>query len=927
MRRSSFTAACLLVLAALPTNGSTVSRAADATIDAHTGDGINFDRDVLPILRARCVECHGPDAQESGLRVDSRQALLSGGDFGPAVVPGEPTKTEILRRMATTDSDERMPPEGEPLTAAEIAAVSRWVAGGAIWPGQMEAVGSVRRTSDHWAFQSLPASFAHDSIDGFLAAELATRGLAPSPPADRRTLIRRLSLDLTGLPPSPEDVEAFVADKSPQAVEALVDRLLASPRYGERWAQHWLDVIRYADTRGYEYNTLREHAWPYRDWVIDALNRDLPYDRFLFQQLAGDTQGVDAATGFLVTAPLPTPPEVGEEPAAIRQARLNSLDEVVQNVGAAVLGLTVGCARCHNHKFDPISSRDYYRMTAVFSGLRYDDRPWRRDDDADRVAKIRDIEQAIEAVERELAGFPHWRSVEAGRFTDHFQPVTTQRIRLNVIATDATSEGPAFDELEVWGTGVPDQAATAQPATNLAAGKLGGKASSSGAATQVGGDDGVLNDGKYGKGSTWVADRRPPAWVQIDLPQPARIDRVTWSRDRNLAKQNSPDHASRLTSRWAIEVDDGKGGWRTLVDASRTSGIDADAADRRSACEARLAALRAERAAFQQRVVFAGRFTSPEPVHLLLRGDPAQPTVSVGPGGLEVLRGVELAGDTPEPDRRVALARWLVGDAAPLVARAIVNRVWHHHFGTGLVSTTSDFGTSGERPSHPALLDWLARRFIDRGWSLKSLHRDIVTSAAYRQASSPFAAAVAVDPDSRLLWRYPPQRLDAESIHDAMLSAAGVLDLSMGGPGVMTYHPKVRQFDEWRPLEDPGPAAWRRMIYLAKMRGTDDGMFKVFDLPDCGQVRDKRGESTTPLQALNLMNGPFTVRMAEKLATRLRREAGDEPGIQVDRLFAILFSRPPTQAERQASIETLRIEGIETVCRAAFNSNEFLFRP
>ena len=926
MRHLSFVAVCLTALAVLPVADSAASRAADEA-DTKSAGEINFDRDVLPILQARCVECHGPDAQESGLRVDSRQALLSGGDFGPSVVPGEPSKTEILRRMSATDPDERMPPEGEPLTAAEIAAVSRWVASGAIWPGQMETVASARRTSDHWAFQPLAASFAHDSIDGFLAAELAARGLAPSPPADRRTLIRRLSLDLTGLPPTPDEVEAFLTDKSPQTVEALVDRLLASPRYGERWAQHWLDVIRYADTRGYEYNSLREHAWPYRDWVIDALNRDLPYDRFLFQQLAGDTLGVDPATGFLVTAPLPTPPEVGEEPAAIRQARLNSLDEVVQNVGAAVLGLTVGCARCHNHKFDPISSRDYYRMTAVFSGLRYDDRPWRRDDDADRVAKIRDIEQAIETVERELAGFPHWRSVEAGRFTDHFQPVTSQRIRLNVIATDATSEGPAFDELEVWGTGVTDQAATAQPATNLAAAKLGGKASSSGAAKQVGGDDGVLNDGKYGKGSTWVADRRPPAWVQIDLPQPARIDRVTWSRDRNLAKQNSPDHASRLTSRWAIEIDDGKGGWRTLVDASRTSGIDADAADRRSACEARLAALRAERAAFQQRVVFAGKFTTPDPVHLLLRGDPTQPTVPVGPGGLEVLRGVELAGDTPEPDRRVALARWLVGDAAPLVARAIVNRVWHHHFGTGLVSTTSDFGTSGERPSHPALLDWLARRFIDRGWSLKSLHRDIVTSAAYRQASSPVAAAVAVDPDSRLLWRYPPQRLDAESIHDAMLSAAGVLDLSMGGPGVMTYHPKVRQFDEWRPLEDPGPAAWRRMIYLAKMRGTDDGMFKVFDLPDCGQVREKRGESTTPLQALNLMNGPYTVRMAEKLATRLRHEAGDDPSAQVDRLFAILFSRPPTPAERQACIDTLRSEGLETVCIAAFNSNEFLFRP
>jgi mono/diheme cytochrome c family protein len=921
MRRLSLVAIWLTALAVLPVPDSTATRAADDAAKQSVGN-IDFNRDVLPLFQARCVECHGPDTQESGLRVDSRPALLAGGDFGPALVPGEPTKTEILRRMTATDPDERMPPDGEPLTPAEIAAVSRWVADGAIWPGQMEAVAREPRKSDHWAFQPLADSVAHDSIDGFIAAELATRGLAPSPPADSRTLIRRLSLDLTGLPPTPDEVEAFVDDKSTQAVEALVDRLLASPRYGERWAQHWLDVIRYADTRGYEFNTLREHAWPYRDWVIDALNRDLPYDRFLFQQLAGDTQGVDAATGFLVTAPLPTPPEVGEEPAAIRQARLNSLDEVVQNVGAAVLGLTVGCARCHNHKFDPISSRDYHRLVAVFAGVRYDDRPWRRDGDAERVAKLNSIETAIDAVQRELAAFPHWRSVEAGRSTDHFQPVTAQRIRLNVVATDATSEGPAFDELEVWSATTSDQTTT-----NVAAAKLGGRASSSGAATHVGGNDSVLNDGKYGKGSTWVADRRPPAWVQIDLPQPARIDRVTWSRDRNLAKQNSPDHASRLTSRWGIEVDDGAGGWRTLIDASRTIGLDADAADRRSDCETRLVALRAERETLQQPVVFAGKFTAPDQVHLLLRGDPEQPTVPVGPGGLEVLRGIELAGDTPEADRRVALARWLVGDAGPLVARAIVNRVWHHHFGTGLVSTTSDFGTSGERPSHPALLDWLTRRFIDRGWSLKSLHREIVMSSAYQQASSPVAAAVAVDPDSRLLWRYPPQRLDAESLHDAMLSAAGVLDLSMGGPGVMIYHPKVRNFDEWRPLEDPGPASWRRMIYLAKMRGTDDGMFKVFDLPDCGQVRDKRGDSTTPLQALNLMNGLFTVQMADKLASRLCHEAGREPAARIDRLFAILFSRPPTPAERQACLDTLRSEGLETVCIAALNSNEFLFRP
>jgi mono/diheme cytochrome c family protein len=914
----------LLMLAGLP-----------ATAAEQTDGARHFEDRVLPILRSRCFECHGPDVQESALRVDSRPALLAGGDFGPALVPGEPAKTELLRRMTAADPDERMPPEGEPLSGAEIEAVSQWIADGAIWPGQMEATASAKRSSDHWAFQPLAASFPHDSIDGFITDALAARGLTPSPPADRRTLMRRLSLDLVGLPPAPDEVEAFVADERPQAVDDLVDRLLSSPRYGERWAQHWLDVIRYADTRGYEYNTPREHAWPFRDWVIDAFNRDLPYDRFLFEQLAGDTVGVDPATGFLVTAPLPTPGEVGQEPAAIRQARLNSLDEIVQNVGAAILGLTVGCARCHNHKFDPISSRDYHRIVATFSGVQYDDRPWRREDDATRASKHAALGRAIEAVQRELAVFPHWRDVESGIHLDSFHPVTARRIRLTVLATDAAGDGPAFDEVEVWGRPVaaPEDAvsdgrdARSDGLKNLASASLGGKATSSGAAAAVGGNDALLNDGKYGSGSIWVADRRPPAWVQIDLPRPARIERVAWSRDRNLARKRSPDHGARLTSRWTIEIDDGADGWRMLVDASRTNGIDAEALARRETCENAIADLRRERATFEKRVVFAGRFTAAEPVHLLLRGDPAQPTVPVGPGGLEVLGGVELAVDAPQQERRAALARWLVGDAAPLVARAIVNRVWHHHFGTGLVSTPGDFGTAGERPSHPALLDWLSRRFIDCGWSLKWLHREIVTSSTYRQASQPVAAAVAVDPDTRLLWRYPPQRLDAEAIHDAMLSAAGVLDLSMGGPGVVVYHPKKRQFDEWRPLDDPGPAAWRRMIYLAKMRGSDDGMFKVFDLPDCGQVRDKRGDSTTPLQALNLMNGPFTARAAARLADRIRREAGSEPAAHIERLFAILFSRPPTPSELSACVDTLQAEGLETVCRAAFNANEFLFRP
>ena len=881
---------------------------------------VKFEKEVLPVLQKRCFECHGEKKQKSGLRADSRAALLKGGDFGAAVIPGDPVSSHLIEVITTNDKDSQMPPKGERLSATEVEALKRWIAQGAVWPGQMDAVAQAKVTSDHWAFQPLAKFSGSESIDGFIRAKLAEKGLQPSPEADRRTLIRRVSLDLTGLPPTPEEVEAFVNDNDARAYEKIVERLLASPRYGERWAQHWLDVIRYADTRGYEYNTLRENTWPFRDWVIEALNKDLPYDQFLFQQIAGDTIGVDPATGFLVTAPLPTPAEVGQEAAAIKQARFNSLDEVIQNVSASMLGLTVGCARCHNHKFDPIPARDYYRMVSVFSGLQYDSRPWRDGSQTGRLAELKKAEHRMAEVRKELAKFPHWREVNDGHYTDHFTPVKAKRVRLTVLATDATSEGPAFDEIEVWAAsqdGIPPQPVSLQ--------SKGGKASSSGAAKQLGSKDEFLNDRKYGKGSTWVASQRPPAWVQIDLAQPFLIDKVIWSRDRELAKTNPAAHAKRLTSVWRIEVAEKEGEWRAIVSESRSEGLDAAAMQSRRYLEEELLKLNGSQARLRiGPEVFAGKFTQPELINVLMRGDPQQPRDPVGPGGLEILNGAELPADAPESERRVAFAKWIASKDNPLTARVAVNRIWHHHFGNGLVDTPSDFGTMGSRPTHPELLDWLAGEFIVRGWSLKELHRMIVTSATYRQSSQPEKKSVIADAGSRYLWRFPPRRLDAEAIRDSILSITGVLDVKMGGPGVNIYQPKG-QFDQWKPKENPGPESWRRMIYLAKMRGADDGMFKVFDLPDCGQVRAKRGESTTPLQALNLLNGSFAIDQAERLADRVQREAGADVGKQIERIFALAFARPPNAAERTACLATAQTEGLVTVCRALINSNEFLF--
>jgi hypothetical protein len=868
---------------------------------AVSAQAIDFPKEVLPVLEKRCFDCHGSKTQESGLRLDSRAALLKGGDFGAAVIPGDPAGSHLIEVIVSTDDDVRMPPKGERLTSAEIEAIKKWIAKGAVWPGQMDAVAEENVTSTHWSFQTLAKAFAHDSLDAFL-------GTGAAPEADRRTLIRRVTLDLTGLPPTPEEVESFVNDKDARAYEKIVERLLGSVHYGERWAQHWLDVIRYADTRGYEYNSLRENTWPYRDWVIDALNRDLPYDQFLFQQIAGDTVGVDPATGFLVTAPLPTPPEIGQEPSAIKAARFNALDEIIQNVGASMLGLTVGCARCHNHKFDPIPSRDYYQMLSVFSGVQYESRPWRKSDQTERIAQLTKAEQRAAAIRKELATLPHWREVNDGQFTDHFQPVQAKFVRLTVLATDEVNNGPAFDEIEVWAAEQPGIAPL-----NVALAGRGAMATSSGVATQLKSSDAFLNDRKFGKGSVWTAAKRPPVWVQIELKDPTLIDRVIWSRDRELARSNAPNYKTRLTTAWRIEIAEKEGKWRTLVSESRAEGLDVTAMNQRRYLEEELDAL--NDSILKLRVgpeVFAGKFAEPELIHVLMRGDPQQPRDPVGPGGLSVLNGFRLPADAPDEQRRAAFAKWLTHEASPLTARVAVNRLWHHHFGTGLVSTPSDFGLVGARPTHPELLDWLAAQLITDGWSLKKMHERIVLSAAYRQQSGS--------------QHFKPRRLDAEAIRDSMLAISGQLDRTMGGEGVNLFT-RVGQFAQWKPKPEPPKGANRRMIYHIKIRGADDGMFKTFDLPECGQVKDKRSDSTTPLQALNLLNGQFTLEQAAALAKRIATETGADLPKQITRAFHLVLARPPAVSERTACLRVAQTEGLETVCRALFNSNEFLFLP
>ncbi len=928
-------------------------------------------------------------------------------------------------------------------------------------------------------------------MDAFVLARLELAGLRPSAEATRATWLRRVSLDLTGLPPTPEETGAFLQDARVDAYERVVDRLLGSPRYGERWAQHWLDVVRYADTHGFEVNTERPTAWPYRDWVIGALNRDLPCDRFVREQIAGDSLGSDAATGFLVTASVLLPGQIGADDVSKRLARQDALDEIVVNTSQTFLGLSIGCARCHDHKFDPILSREYYSLQAFFAGVEYDERELRTPETAEAEREIVRLRGEVSTVEAELARFEplarpgadavrqtqsqmnrdffaprlvkflrfaiqevnrhptlgviepcldeveiltdeptprnvalaslgtrvtasgsrnsgrhqlaqvndglygndhSWMSDEAGRGwllfelarpervsavvwsrdregkfqdrtptaysidagmspdsletvafvpsprpavnavrnSDRFASVTTRRIRFTIL--DSGSQEPCLDELEVQST----------DGRNVALASAGTRASSSGD-TVVAGRHTLagLIDGRYGNDHSWMAKEVGRGSVTLEFSRPESIERVVWGRDRDGM------FADRLATRYRIEVEDLASGWRTVADHSDRhsapdgggrarspdvplAGLNADHArrvvglgQRRKELEARMESLSASRRAF------AGAFRAPDSIRRLRRGDPEQPQEPVVPAIPAVLGKLELTESTPEAARRLALADWLARPDHPLVPRVLANRIWQGHFGTGLVDTPSDFGRNGGRATHPELLDWLATELVRNGGSMKQLHRLIVLSATYRQSSSDRSrttAGLQVDAGDRLLWRYPSRRLESESIRDSMLWVSGRLDLKSGGRGFDLFNQRGG-LSGFKPVESFTGDGLRRMIYAHKVRREREAVFGAFDCPDAGQSTARRRESTTPLQALNLFNSRFTLEESDALARRVVREAGPDSAAQVRHAYQLAMSRMPSTDEADEAVTFVRHHGLAGLCRALYNSNEFLMVP
>ncbi len=811
---------------------------------------VDYLREIKPLLTKHCVSCHGPQKQRSGLRLDSAAGALKGGNAGPAVVPGHSDQSRLIQAVSGTADVAAMPPKGPRLRGAEIALLRAWIDAGASAPAG-EAETTTSAASGHWAFRplvrpNLPAvrnvAWVRNPIDRFILARLEQEGVAPSPEAERPTLARRVFLDLTGLPPSPKELEEFLADASPDAYERLVDRLLASPHYGERWGRHWLDLARYADSNGYSIDAPRS-IWKYRDWVIDAFNRDLPFDRFVIEQLAGDllpnpNTEQRIATGFHRNT------QINEEGGIdLEQFRVEAIVDRVNTTGTALLGLTIGCCQCHDHKFDPLSQREFYQLFAFFNSC---DEPTLELATPEQVRLRRELLGKIKALQ--------------------------QRLR------DLDTATP--ERVAAW------------------------------------------------EGSLSPASRAmlPPAVQEILLIAP---------NGRNAEQERAVIAAYRN----AEQVRHAVGGLASplpFLPAAHVQGM--------SICRA----IEKEIDDLQRRVpvipttlVLQERKT-PRATFVHLGGDFLRKGAAVQPGTPAVLpllkREREKASgrETANGPNRLDLARWFVDGVNPLPPRVTMNRFWQHFFGTGIVETENDFGTQGTPPSHPELLDWLATEFIRQGWSMKTMHRLIATSATYRQSSRARPDLGTLDPRNRLLARQNRLRLDAEVVRDVALASSGLLNRKVGGPSVYPPQPPgVYQFTQiprdWR--ASTGADRYRRGMYTFLWRSAPHPDLIVFDAPDATQTCTRRNRSNTPLQALTLLNDQGFFEIAQGLAARVLREGPSGDDRRLRYAFLLCLGRQPSAREQDILLRLLRQERASgedaawtSVARAVLNLDEMITR-
>jgi len=829
-----------------------------------------FKEKILPLFDRNCLVCHGSTVQRAGLDLRSKESVLRGGANGPVIRPGK-AQQSLLYQLITHQKEPAMPMGGK-LGGDEVAAIAAWInslsphealreTGNHSAPIREPGSPVTEQDSQFWSFvkpvrpavpESKSKNWGRNEIDAFILQTLESKGLKPAPPAEPATLLRRAYFDLIGLPPSPEEVEAFLNDRLPDAFERVVERLLASPHYGERWGRHWLDLARYADSGGFEFDVDRLHAWRYRDYVIRSFNDDKPYDRFVQEQLAGDELQPSNPEALVATGFCRNGPTVDN--ASNEQTRVDELDDIVSTTSSVFMGLTVGCARCHDHKYDAIPQRDYYRLQAIFLSSQKTERLIGTDHEQAAV-KLSNQE-----IDKQIVPFKE-------KIAEIERPVRKHLLAEKVERFTRLSEQ---------------------------AGALASK-----------------DAGEYQKELAAQFERDvklQPEEIEAGLPFADRQARQALMKEVEKLNRTRPKPPAAVM---AITNMEGK----------------------------------------------------PPQGFLLQRGDYRQKGEQVAPGFLSVLNPTYPSLAVPVSDesagRRLRLAQWLTHSDHPVTARVAANRIWQYHFGKGLVGTASDFGVNGERPSHPELLDWLATELIARRWSLKSMHRLIMTSSAYRQSSRWDAEAAKADPENRLLWRSSPRRIEAENVRDSILTVSGSLNREMGGPGI---YPRIERAvigtgstNKWPVDVEEGPATWRRSVYVFQKRSVVLPLLEVFDCPDSTVSSPSRSASTIAPQALALLNNSFVLQQSRRFARRVLQEAGSTPADQAHRAFRLALGRKATERELAWSLDflgkqalayaqngqlSLKQDGAAVVpagtapsafraladlCHALFNLNEFLY--
>lgn len=970
----------------------------------------DFERTVAPLLAAKCLECHSGAKPEGELDLSTMAGVAKGGTSGVAILSGKAEGSILWHRIR----DEEMPPK-HPLTGGEKATIKSWIASGATWKGgdidRLSYSSDSRAGYDWWSLQPVgdvsppllgDTNWPRNAIDHFVLQRLLDEQLSPSPQANPRVQIRRLYFDLIGLPPSPEVIAEFVADPSDEAYLTIVDELLTSHRYGERWARHWLDVVRFGESQGFERNDPRLNAWYYRDWVINSLNNDMPYDEFARMQLIGDLlkpgpEGA-ASTGFLVAGIHNT--VVGGSERMKKLAKQDELEEIIAAVGQTFLGLTVNCARCHDHKFDPIKQSEYYQLISTIAGVNHGERVERTPAEVQTLARLsaelsdatRRLSTFDGVVRKEILAardkgtakppspptpFAQWNfdsDLNDSIGALHGKFVGSAKLENGALVVD----GKSYVESVAVPTELKEKTLEAWV-------QLDTLDQSGGAAISLETPGGGIFD------AIVFAEREKRRWMtgsngfvrteSFHAPEEVNAAKrvvhvaivyqadgtITAYRDGQLygtsiRKSGLQTYAAK-GSRLLFGLRHSPGGGNRYLKArihkaslyNRALSPDAVAAsagtDSNFVSEEQLAAFLtpekiSERAALKSRVtklteerkqaeaatnrrIYTMNPGKPVEIRFLNRGDIEQEGDVVSPGAVASVTGVSAAfGLTPtasDAQRRRKIADWITHPNNPLFARVIVNRLWQYHFGTGLVKTASDFGFNGGLPSHPKLLDWLVGKLNTDGLRLKPLHRLIVTSASYRQRSSTNEAAQKVDAENRLLWRKTPRRLEAESVRDAILSVSGKLNTTMGGPGFQDVKlVPIKGTTYYEPFDPDGNEFFRRTIYRFAPRGGRSALLDTFDCPDPATAAPRRAVTTTPLQALSLLNNSFVLRMASYCAKRITNDVGPDQPKQIKRAWQLTVGRAPDDSEFHASRQLVSQHGLAALCRGLFNINEFV---